>query len=65
MGFSPDMIKKGAESATLQLRGSLSHLPLGAAITEEDIREARQEAWGNFPREDKQIWGDYLKETNE
>lgn len=25
---------------------------LGFDITEEDIREARKEMWGNFPRED-------------
>lgn len=25
---------------------------LGFDITEDDIREARQEMWGNFPRED-------------
>ena len=25
---------------------------LGFDVTEEDIRQARQEMWGNFPRED-------------
>jgi hypothetical protein len=52
--FVPD-----AEERISRLEGSLAHLNI--RVTEEDIREVRREMWANFPREDEQIWGDYLK----
>jgi hypothetical protein len=38
---------------------------MGIDISEEDIAEVRQEMWGNFPREIKQLWDDYLLNSDD
>ena len=40
------------KSESPKTRKSLRGLWKSINITEDDITEARQEAWGNFPRED-------------
>ena len=42
-------LKEATSQPRRSLRGALADLDI--KITEEDIREARQEMWGNFPRE--------------
>ena len=47
----PD-IERELKAARSTPRKSLRGLWRGLDITEEEIAEARQEMWGNFPRED-------------
>jgi hypothetical protein len=45
-------LKQDLPAPTRQPRRSLYGLWEGVNISSEDIDEARQEMWGNFPRED-------------
>ncbi|MBD2773217.1 hypothetical protein [Iningainema tapete] len=45
-------IERELTNAQPQPRKSLRGLWRGSNITESDIAEARQQMWGNFPRED-------------
>jgi len=40
------------KATVLGLRPQLRGLWAGTHVTEEDITDARQEMWGNFPRDD-------------
>jgi hypothetical protein len=45
-------IKRDLQAAQVTLPKSLRGLWAGVDITESDIAEARNQMWGNFPRED-------------